>query len=335
MKILLDDSKGYYKANLHCHTNLSDGRATPEDIKREYKARGYSVVAITDHEHLIDNSDLNDDEFITITSAELAVKEFPEQSTLKNYNMKVAHFNIYAKEPSNTLTPCYSKVADHYVTDLTRHRIKGDGDHVRVYTADYVNGMIKLAHERGFLIAYNHPSWSLETAVDYLKYDGFDFVEIHNTSCVKAGHPDDESVFADMLRAGKKIYCTAADDNHNRYGFDEPYTESFGGWVMINAERLGYKEIIEALESGNFYASTGPKIYSMTQDGDTVRIKTSPVKAINAKTRGRHMYKLFAAPGEYLTEAEFKFCEMDDFFRIVATDEYGKRAFTQAYDIEV
>ncbi len=43
MKIYLDPNKNYYKANLHCHTRASDGRAAPETVKEEYKKRGYSA----------------------------------------------------------------------------------------------------------------------------------------------------------------------------------------------------------------------------------------------------------------------------------------------------
>ena len=39
-----------YKANLHCHSNLSDGRLTPEELVRAYREQGYSILAITDHE---------------------------------------------------------------------------------------------------------------------------------------------------------------------------------------------------------------------------------------------------------------------------------------------
>ena len=37
-KHLLPESGNFYKANLHCHTILSDGQKTPEQIKEEYKA---------------------------------------------------------------------------------------------------------------------------------------------------------------------------------------------------------------------------------------------------------------------------------------------------------
>ena len=42
---LLPDNGQFYKANLHCHTNCSDGRYTPEEIKKMYSETGYGVVA--------------------------------------------------------------------------------------------------------------------------------------------------------------------------------------------------------------------------------------------------------------------------------------------------
>ena len=33
---LLPASYGSYKANLHCHTTLSDGRLTPEEVQARY-----------------------------------------------------------------------------------------------------------------------------------------------------------------------------------------------------------------------------------------------------------------------------------------------------------
>ena len=49
-KYLLPQIGCFYKANLHCHTTVSDGSITPEEIKNIYKGKGYSVVAYTDHD---------------------------------------------------------------------------------------------------------------------------------------------------------------------------------------------------------------------------------------------------------------------------------------------
>ena len=73
-KVLLTSQKAFYKGNMHCHSTLSDGKMTPEELKEHYKKHGYSFLAITDHEHVNNNSYLDDEEFITITSAEIAIK---------------------------------------------------------------------------------------------------------------------------------------------------------------------------------------------------------------------------------------------------------------------
>ena len=40
------------KADLHLHTNLGDGTASPERVLSEAKRRGLRVIAITDHDHM-------------------------------------------------------------------------------------------------------------------------------------------------------------------------------------------------------------------------------------------------------------------------------------------
>ncbi len=69
-KYLLPQNGKLYKANLHCHTKVSDGRNTPAEMKEYYKSRGYQVLAITDHELLVDHTDLDDNGFITLTGYE-------------------------------------------------------------------------------------------------------------------------------------------------------------------------------------------------------------------------------------------------------------------------
>lgn len=43
------DKVGHYKANLHAHTTQSDGHLTPTQVIDEYHKRGYSILALTDH----------------------------------------------------------------------------------------------------------------------------------------------------------------------------------------------------------------------------------------------------------------------------------------------
>ncbi|MBQ8879247.1 MAG: PHP domain-containing protein [Clostridia bacterium] len=330
MKILFGKYKNCYKANLHCHSTCSDGTKTPEELKEAYKSRGYSVIAYTDHEHIIAHPELCDSDFVAISACELAIKEFPEESTLVNKTMKVTHINLYAKEIDNTVTPCYSTVQDHFKREMLQHLIRKDGEYSRKYSPECINEMIRIAHSRGFLVSYNHANWSLETAEDYLKYDGFDFVEIYNHGCVVDGYQDDEHVYSDMLMQGKRVMPTATDDNHNRRDIFDPTGDSFGGFVMINADTLDYGSIIEALERGEFYASTGAYIYSITRDGDTVTVKASPSSKIVLRYSHRIVKAVYDPDGN-MTEATFTLPRADMDFRITVHGRNGEKAYSQYY----
>ena len=336
MQILLDPNKKYFKANLHCHSTNSDGRATPEDIKREYKARGYSIVAFTDHDHVVDMSYLDDESFLTVTSAELSVwdSEHLVWTPDTRGSIPVTHLNLYAKDQHNDITPFMDAELDKKCPDALRPQIKYDGNSERIYTPEWISSMVKKAHELGYLVSYNHPNWSIENATSYMKYDGFDFVEIHNTGCVKHGFANDERVLDDMLIGGKMIYCTAADDNHNIHGFDTPRSDSFGGFVMINAERLEYSEIMTALERGEFYASTGgPEILSLTREENVVTVTTTGASRIFLRTGGRRSGVKYAEDGELITEASFKLHPNDKTFRLRLEDERGRCSYSQPYKV--
>lgn len=74
-KYLLPETGIFYKANLHCHTVLSDGNKTPEEVKEAYQKLGYSIVAYTDHELLIPHDELTDENFLALHGFELEINE--------------------------------------------------------------------------------------------------------------------------------------------------------------------------------------------------------------------------------------------------------------------
>ena len=107
-KYLLPHGVNWYRANMHCHTTISDGSLTPEQVKEAYKNHGYSIVAYTDHEILLDHSDLNDENFLAITSSEYSINEGASffkvlsEKDGKNWRLrKTIHMNIFSKNPHN------------------------------------------------------------------------------------------------------------------------------------------------------------------------------------------------------------------------------------------
>jgi len=310
-KFLLPENSIPLKANLHCHSTHSDGRRTPEELKDAYKKKGYQIIAYTDHNKLVDHQDLNDEDFLALNGYEIDITENP--AGVHGHNRRTCHFCLIAKKPD--LPPI----------DLERK-----------YDPENINAIFKRAKDAGFFVTYNHPTWSNERYPDYSKYKGMDAMEIWNTGCVRVGFDDYNChAYQDFLTEGQRIFCLATDDNHNAHPFGTADCDSFGGWVVIHAEKFDYESVIAALEKGEFYASCGPEIKALWIKDGYVHIKTSPVHAINYITIGRHHGTIRANYGESVTEAVFKINpESDMFFRIDVVDDYGRHADTNAVFVD-
>ena len=99
---------------------------------------------------------------------------------------------------------------------------------------------------------------------------------------------------------------------------------------MVNADKLSYSSIIEALLAGKFYSSQGPVIEHLYVEDGKVYIKCSDAKRISYSTKGRRT-KAFCAEEGYVNEAVFEIKDTDEYFRIDILDEKGNHANTQAY----
>ena len=330
-KILLDSGKNFYKANLHCHSTNSDGFMTPEEVKETYKSKGYSIVAYTDHEHLIDNSHLNDDEFLTITSCELAIKDGPmDVRPSKNKMMKVCHLNIYAKDPKNVDTPCYHPAYDYYkASEEAKAKIYYTcKPYERIYGHEGISEVIRIANEKGFLVCYNHPAWSLENARDYLGYKGLWGVEVFNSCSHGSGQFEyDIHAYEDFLREGEKTACVSTDDTHRE-------KDAFGGWVMINADKLDYNTIIDAMEKHNLYASMGPVIKELYVEDNKAYLTFEKGEYAVMSTMGRRVAKQLAENPDGENKVEFEIRPEDGYIRFDVVDKNEKRANTSAYYLE-
>ncbi len=187
----IDPKNTAYKANLHCHSVFSDGRLCPEEIKRVYQERGYSVVAFTDHEYIIDHSDLSDENFIAITGCEMQITD---NTTPIKAHRKSTHLNLYARDPHNCTHIFYNKKYFSFSGKpfgkaelVSSLKYVGSASSERYHTADCLNSIIRQAKENGFIVAYNHPAWSLEDVRDYGALCGLFAMEIYNTDTSKNG----------------------------------------------------------------------------------------------------------------------------------------------------
>lgn len=333
-KYLLPPQGNDYKANLHCHSTLSDGRLTPEEIKEAYKAKGYSIVAYTDHDIMIDHSDLADEAFLPLRGYEMEISEDRERPAPR----KTCHMCLIALEPDNLKQVCWNR--ERYLFGHApehAHLVQFDKtlpDYVREYSVKGISEMMQIGRDNGFFVTYNHPAWSLETYEQYAYYRGMHAMEICNYGCYDMGYEAyNPMVYDEMLRTGNRIFCVATDDNHNGTTSDKPWShDSFGGFTVIRADKLDYRTITRALENGDFYASMGPSIHDLYLEDNTVHITCSPAKHINLQCGARRARRIHAEEGSYLTEATFTIQpETDIYFRLTVEDESGLHANTNAY----
>ena len=81
------------------------------------------------------------------------------------------------------------------------------------------------------------------------------------------GVPGLEEVWDRMLSSGKMLYGIAVDDAHYfKRPEDKTAPRPGQGWVYVRAPRLESRALVEALERGDFYSSTGVELQSIDRD---------------------------------------------------------------------
>ena len=108
-----------------------------------------------------------------------------------------------------------------------------------------------------------------------------------------------EQVWDHLLANGKEIYGIAVDDAHHFQGEFAPRRSNPGrGWVAVRAKNLEGREIVENLEKGWFYASTGVELDDVVATPEQIEIRIA--KDGNFKFRT----EFIGSGGKILSSAE-------------------------------
>ncbi|MBQ9930014.1 MAG: hypothetical protein IJO72_04475 [Oscillospiraceae bacterium] len=328
-RYLLPKGLPFYKANLHCHSTASDGEFTPEELKAAYQAKGYSIIAYTDHEVMVPHTELNDDHFLALSGYETEImSDYPLDSSFKY--RQTCHICLIAPEP-DARQVYWTNV---YVTKMLRDKhpelvatYADVPDTKRVFSPEGISDLMQTARRNGFFVTYNHPYWSLADYKMLSAYHGMHALEIYNHGCAMGGYDEyDPQLMDAMLRGGQRVYFVAADDNHGK-------RSQCGGWCMICAEKLEYRAVMNALHSGHFYASTGPQIKELWFEDGQLHISCSPAAKIVASFGIRKKVCIRKEDCD-LTEAVIPVDKNDIYVRVTVWDEAHEHADTNAYFTE-
>lgn len=306
----------WFKGNTHTHTTMSDGDSTPGLVARWYRNNGYDFLFITDHNKLTE------------------VKEL--QREISEENNKTQHkpfLLIPGEEISSNLTEGDRQYAVHTAGLDTKTTVGAQrGTSVRELLQNSIDSIIKA----GGLPSVNHPNflWSL-TADDLYAMHSLKHYEIYN------GHPlvndlgggdtsSTEEMWDDLLTRGKNFYGVAVDDAHHFKEFRKDLSNPGRGWVVVRARELTTGEVMNALETGEFYSSTGVELNDLfTTIGKGLALKIKRTR--NAK----YSTEFIGVDGKILKSDRtlspaYNLAPEDQYVRARVISSSGDQAWTQA-----
>ena len=290
----------FFRGNLHTHSDMSDGKLTPQEVCRRYQAEGYDFIALTDHfvglfdYPITDTSAFRNDRFTTIIGAEL------HSGAMENGSL----WHILAIGLPFDFTP----------PDAPNFRsVKGSESGASI---------AQRARDAGAFVSIAHPHWSGMNEADARSITAAHAVEIYNHGCV-VDNDRGEGFFTleQLLNGGRRLNLIATDDAH----FNTP--DHFGGWVMVKAMENTPEALLAALKAGEFYSSTGPEINDIRLGQGSIEVDSSAAATVIVQGQGTSMATLH---GNSMTTAQLSLerLEGSPWLRVTVVDRAGKRAWS-------
>lgn len=292
-----DQPGRWYKANLHTHCKTSDGDCDLPTRVKQYKDKGYSVLAITDHRKTNPVAGLSSKDFLLISGMEM-------------------HPDLDVPNPHGGIS--YHLVGLNLPQGFTMPE-KMDA-----------RSLLKLVKKLGGETIYAHPYWSAHGINEQILplMDDCIGVEVYNTSCLPNGNADSTVIWDQLLWRGCYVPAVAVDDSHTD-------ADLFGGWTMIRAKELTLPAIMEALRTGCTYSSTGPVIEDFRIKDGKVVVTCSPVVEIDFMTSGPESRAFYAPKGTTFTTYSTEVPKKKGLYvRVQVTDAEGHKAWTNPLMIE-
>lgn len=295
----------WYKGNTHTHTLNSDGDSTPDEVVRWYREHGYHFLVLTDHNFLTAVDALNalhgaDDQFLVITGE--AVTDGAGGKPLHINGLDLAR-RVAPQGGSSVID-----VLQRNVDAIREARGVPHVNHPNYEWAITAAELGQVRHNRLFEVFSGHP-------------------QVNNLG--GGGVPGLAEAWDAILTAGTLLYGIAVDDAHFFKQPGNPAVPGPGrGWVMVRAGRLEPRAIVEALERGDFYASTGVTLarYDATPERISLAVATEPSSKYRIQVIGREGRVLREVPG---ADVDYAVRGDEGYVRMKVLESNGRVAWTQ------
>ena len=304
--------QNWQKGNLHTHSFWSDGDDFPEMIIKWYKDNDYQFIALSDHNTISEGENwyklkTNDIQNNALKKYKKSFGDWVETridssgthvrlKTFDEYRSKLEESNSFLIIRSEEVTS-YSQPVHINVTNIKEKIEPSQANsvlEVMQETLDAVHAQRKKFNIPMFA-HINHPNFGYGVDVEDLKkLNGERFFELYN------GHPavnnlgDDTHMNLETMwdlinisyyNDNKPLLLgIATDDSHNYHTKSSNHSNSGRGWVMVNSSKIETSSLINAMESGEFYSSSGVSLKKVYKNNSKILIEIDPEQGVEYET---------------------------------------------------
>ncbi|WP_461075788.1 histidinol-phosphatase [Spirosoma flavus] len=298
----------WYKGNLHTHSLWSDGDDYPEMIMDWYKANGYQFVGLSDHNIIQDvekwvnvprqpDRRRTFDRYLRTFGPDWVKYQRGQNDSLKVRLKQLSEYRSYFEEPGKFLIIKSEEVSTGYqgkpihmnVTNVQNLIRPQPGNSVAEVMQNNIDLVVaQRRHTRQPMFPHiNHPNfyWAIK-AQDLMQLRYERFFEVFNGHPLVNNYGDStregtesmwDKINGHFLRQGRPLmYGLSNDDSHHYYFFGPTFSNSGRGWVMVDAPELTPRALIESMEAGRFYATSGVTLKQLPQVGNTLVVRVKP-----------------------------------------------------------
>lgn len=349
--------KQWFKGNLHTHSYWSDGDEFPETIMDWYKSHGYDFVALSDHNTLAEGEkwktirpdsvyQASFQKYLATYGDEWVVWKKNEDDQISVKLKAYSEYKELFEEEGEFLVIQSQEITDGFegkplhmnATNIQEKIEPRHGESVVDVLQNNINAVLEQREATGEPIIphVNHPNFYYAiTWEEMAALEGERFFEVYN------GHHDvhnsgdsihisteemwDRINISYLADDKPLIYGLATDDSHSYHHHGREFANAGRGWIMVQADSLNPHSLIEAMELGQFYGSTGVVLDEVAFDGNTITVRVKPedgvdyrIEFIGAK-KGAEDPEIFESTEG--TMAEFKLTDDILFVRAKITSD--------------
>ncbi len=244
-KRIISQHSGWYRGELHVHSDHSTGRDSIGKILEVAEKTGLDYIAITDHftiSHWEEEACFSESSVLIIQSMELSGNR--------------GHANL------------------HGIKSLKNPYVDDDGTLARFFGLDKMPDMEAVAdsvHEEGGLFSINHPDSNIASAWRYHEFP-MSKADIFEVWCTSEGdfslrYP---AIWDQYLKKGMKLTGVCSSDSHKAE--NHPLWSLGKVMTYVYAQELSERGIIEGIKSGRVFMARGNAVldFYAEEDGRTI-----------------------------------------------------------------